>query len=179
MKYSTPFHLISDITKKNNIKCVLIGGFAVNYYKVSRQTADIDFLITEDDFDEIAPTLKREGYIEDYRQDVFVKLTTNRNYFMDIDFMFIDKETLGKIMKEGKEVAITRQKFIIPCLNHLIALKLHSIKYNPIFREDKDLLDIVELVRVNRVDIRSKSFKGLCLKYGTSELYSKIIRRVK
>lgn len=46
VKDKTIFHLISEIFKKNNVNSVLIGGFAVNYYKVTRQTADIDFLIT-------------------------------------------------------------------------------------------------------------------------------------
>ena len=38
------FHLISDVTHKEGVPCVLIGGFAVNFHKVTRQTADVDFL---------------------------------------------------------------------------------------------------------------------------------------
>ena len=53
MKYPTVFHLISTVVDKADVHCVLIGGFAVNYYKVTRQTADVDFLITENDFKKI------------------------------------------------------------------------------------------------------------------------------
>ena len=41
------FHLISDATESEGVSCVLIGGFAINHYRVTRQTADVDFLITK------------------------------------------------------------------------------------------------------------------------------------
>lgn len=175
MKYPTVFHLISAICKKENVSICLIGGFAVNYYKVTRQTADVDFLITKEDYEKILGLLKKEGLKQDYAQEVFARLTTEKSYFMDLDFMFVDKETLSKIIKEGKIIEIAEQKVTIPCLNHLIALKLHAIKYNPKIREFKDFLDIAELIKVNKVDVKGDDFKNLCLTYGTEELYNKIL----
>ena len=178
MKYSTIFHLVSFVCSKRKIPYVLIGGFAVNYYKVTRQTADVDFLITQEDFDKIIGLLKKEGFKQDYAQEVFTRLTSEKPYFMDLDFMFVDKETLDKIIKEGKEASIAGQKLIVPCLNHLIALKLHAIKYNPKIREYKDLADIIELIKANNIDVKDNVFKALCLKYGTEELYRKILERI-
>lgn len=177
MKYPTVFHLIASIFDKAGVSCVLIGGFAVNYYKVTRQTADIDFLITKDDFEKIVPSLEKEGYKQDSVQEVFARLKSDNVYLMDLDFMFVDKETLDKISKAGKEIGIARNKFIIPCVEHLLALKLHSIKYNPKLRENKDWPDIVDLIRNNKVDIKDIKFKELCLKYGTEELYRKILEK--
>jgi len=179
MKYPTVFHLISAVCKKINVPCVLIGGFAVNYYKVTRQTADVDFLITKDGYEKISSLLEAEGLKEDYTQEVFARLISDRLSFIDLDFMFVDKETLDKIIKDGKTVEIAEQEFIVPCLNHLIALKLHAIKHNPKIREFKDFLDIAELIKVNKVDIKSDGFRNLCLKYGTEELYNKILAWVK
>jgi hypothetical protein len=178
MKYPTVFHLISSIIDEAKACCVLIGGFAVNYYKVTRQTADIDFLITKGDFERISGLLEKEGFIQDHTQDVFARLKCNRVNLMDIDFMFVDKETIDKIIKQGKQVTIAGQKFIVPSLNHLIALKLHAIKYNPKIREYKDFLDIIELIRVNKVKVKSSEFKQICLTYGTEELYNKILDRI-
>lgn len=175
MKYPTVFHLIAAVCKKSNISCILIGGFAVNYYKVTRQTADVDFLIIKQDYKKILGLLEKEGFKQDHIQEVFASLTADKTYFMDLDFMFVDKETFDKIVKEGKSVEIAGQKFTVPCLNHLIALKLHAIKYNPKIREFKDFLDIAELIKVNKVNIKSDKFKNLCLKYGTKELYGKIL----
>ena len=179
MNYPTVFHLISDVSKKAGIWCVLIGGFAVNYYKVTRQTVDVDFLITKDDFKEILSLLEKAGYKQDFSQKVFARLkSADSAYLMDIDFMFVDKETLNKIMKDGKRISIAGQEFTVPSLNNLIALKLHSIKYNPKIRENKDLPDIINLIRINKVDYKSKEFRELCLKYGTEEIYNKILERM-
>lgn len=175
MKYPTIFHLVSTVSKKTNVPFVLIGGFAVNYYKVTRQTADVDFLITKDGYQKMLSLLEKEGLKENYTQEVFARLTAEKPYFMDLDFMFVDKQTLDKIIKDGETLKIAEQKFIVPCLNHLIALKLHAIKHNPKIREFKDFLDITELIKVNKVDIKSDEFQDLCLKYGTEELYNKIL----
>lgn len=177
-EYPTIFHLISDIFAKENVTCVLIGGFAVNYYKVTRQTADIDFLITRDDFEKISSLLEEKGFKKDNVQEVFARFLGESPHLMDIDFMFVDKETLDKIIKGGREITIAGQKFIVPSLNHLIALKLHAIKYNPKIREYKDLLDIIELIKINRLKVKDSEFKNLCLKYGTEELYNKILERI-
>ena len=178
MKYPTIFHLISSIVNEAKVHCVLIGGFAVNYYKVTRQTADLDFLITSEDFEKILSRLEKEGFIQDYAQDVFARLKSNKASLMDLDFMFVDKDTLDKIIKEGKEISIVRQRFIVPSLKHLIALKLHAIKYNPKIREYKDFPDIIELIMVNKVKVRGSEFKEMCLKYGTEELYNRILDRI-
>ena len=178
MKYPTVFHLISSVCSSKNISLCLIGGFAVNYYKVTRQTADVDFLITKNDYDKILSLLEEEGFKQAYAQEVFARLTTEKSYLMDLDFMFVDRETLDKIIREGKQISIAGRKFIVPCLLHLIALKLHAIKYNPKIREYKDLTDIIELIKINKIDARGDEFKNLCLKYGTEGLYHKILEKV-
>ncbi|MBU4205213.1 nucleotidyltransferase family protein [Patescibacteria group bacterium] len=177
MKHPTLFHLVSAVFKEKDISAVLIGGFAVNFYKLARQTADIDFLITRDDFDKIFSLLEQEGYTKNDGHDVFVKLENTKGYLMDIDFMFVDKETLDKVIKDSKEIIIAKQKFKVPSLNHLIALKLHSVRHNPKLREYKDFPDIMELIRINKIDVKRREFKELCLKYGTEELYKRIIER--
>ena len=106
------FHLISDVTNKEGVPCVLIGGFAVNYYRVTRQTADVDFLITKEDFDKILKSLESVGYQQTLSQDIFVKLESKRISLLDVDFMFIDQETLNKILKEGEEIKIAGQQLV-------------------------------------------------------------------
>jgi len=178
MKYPTVFHLISAVIKEQKIQCVLIGGFAVNYYNVTRQTVDIDFLITKDDFKRALVLLQKEGYQESYVQEVFSRLTTKGDYLLDMDFMFVDRDTLDKIIKDAKQIDIAGQKFTIPSLEHLIALKLHAIKYNPKVREGKDLPDIINMIKANNLDAKKQSFKELCLKYGTQGLYDKILQGI-
>ena len=170
------FHLISDLTQQEGAMCVLIGGFAINHYRVTRQTADVDFLITREDFDKISVLLEKAGYKKALLQENFAQLESSRLSLLDVDFMFVDQETLAKIMKEGEQLKIVGQMFTVPSLHHLIALKLHSIRHNPKIRLTKDLPDIINLIRINEVDIKDKKFKELCLKYGTVDLYDKILK---
>lgn len=179
MKSTTIFHLIREIANEAGVSFVLIGGFAVNYYKVTRQTLDIDFLITKEDFDKISGPLEKSGFKLEDIKDVFARFSGNKYYLMDIDFMFVDAETLKKIVNDGKEISIAKQKFLVPSLENLIALKLHSVKYNQKSREYKDLPDIINLIKMNNVNCKTKKFHELCLKYGTEELYKKIVKGVK
>ncbi len=179
MEERSVFHLISDFTHEQGASCVLIGGFAINHYRVTRQTADVDFLITRGDFDKIVGLLEKAGYKKALLQENFVQLQSNRLSLLDVDFMFVDQDTLEKIMSEGEKLKIVGQIFIVPSLYHLIALKLHSIKHNPKIRLTKDFPDIINLIRINKVDIQVKKFKEMCFKYGTEELYKKILEALK
>jgi hypothetical protein len=176
-KYPNIFHLIFDIFHKSKAKAILIGGFAVNHYKIARQTADMDFLITKEDYERIDDLLQNEGYRPYYTHEIFIRLKNRESSFFDLDFMFIEKETFQKIKKAGHEIIISGKKFTIPSLDHLIALKLHSIKHNPKNREFRDLPDIINLIRTNKVDYKSESFKELCLKFGNEDLYLKILQQ--
>ena len=179
MQYPTVFHLIAAVYHKTQVACVLIGGFAVNYYKVARQTADIDFLITEKDFYSILPLLKQEGYYEEYTEKVFSRLSTNNAvYLMDIDFLFVDKHTMDTILKESSTITIAEQSFRVPSLPHLIALKLHAITSNPAVRELRDFPDIIQLIKYNKLNVGDTAFKDLCMKYGTEDLYNRIVKNV-
>lgn len=175
MKYDNVFDLIADTFNQTNTIGILIGGFAINYYKVTRNTVDVDFLITVKDYEKAIDALMASGYRKDYAGEVFTRLTSDESKFIDLDFMFVDEETFAKIMKDGITIQIAGHDFIMPSLMHLIALKLHAIKCNPQMRILKDLPDIVSLIKVNRIDPLTNEFKEWCLKYGTEDIYKKII----
>ena len=178
MKNVSAFSLISDLIQRTGISCILIGGFAVNFYKVTRQTADIDFLITKEDFNKISAFLTKAGYKTISSQDAFSQLQSNQASLMDVDFMFVDEETLAQIKKSGREIEISGKLFLIPSLDHLIALKLHAIRHNYKIRLTKDLPDIINLIRINKIDVKNTGFKELCLKYGTEDIYRKIVEAI-
>lgn len=175
MDYAKAFHIVAKASKRSSVPCVLIGGFAINFYKVTRNTLDIDFLITKDDFDKIRGALIDAGYSEEFATDVTIRFSSKKDS-LDIDFMIVDAQTREKILEDGKTTEVVGEKLVIPSIYHLIALKLHAIKCNPKNREWKDLPDIIRLIQMNKIDHRKKSFKDLCLKYGTSEIYQTIMK---
>lgn len=176
MKYATIIDLISDKLKEADIPHVLIGGFAVNAYKITRQTADIDFLIIKADFSKISDLLKKEGYEEGKVSDICGQMIGKSPFYWDIDFVFVDKMTLEGIRQEGKKVTIAGREFLIPSVMHLLALKLHALKNNPEKRMAKDWEDVIALIEKENINVYSPEFKNLCLKYGKQELYDKILR---
>ena len=161
--------------RQRKVSCILIGGFAVNFYKVSRATADVDFLITKSDYDKISDYLINEGFRLVSEHENFSHFQGAGPGLIGADFMFVDEETFGKIKQEGQKLKVGKNEFVVPSLNHLIALKLHSMKFNFKDRLAKDFPDIIGLIRTNNVDIRHKDFKTLCLKYGSDEIYNKIL----
>ena len=164
MNYANAFHLVAKASEKSAVPCILIGGFAMNFYKVSRATLDVDFLITGDDLRKIKGSLADAGYAEDFATDVAVRMA-NKEERLDIDFMIVDDATRSKIMEDGREVEVVGEKLIIPSIEHLIALKLHAIKGNPKNRMWKDMPDIVNLIKKNGIDAKSEDFRKICLKF--------------
>lgn len=179
MVYQSVFHLLSRLSKKTGISLILIGGFAVNYYKYTRQTVDVDFLIKEKDFQKMSDLLRATGYKLDYSQEVFARfISTNDSIIMDIDFILVDEETFDKIINDSQKTSIVGCEFAVPSLEHLIALKLHAVKYNPTLRLAKDIPDIINLIKINNLDAKSEKFRELCLKYGTQGIYQNILESI-
>ncbi len=168
------FGFISNIFQDSGAHCILIGGFAIGFYGVSRQTVDVDFLISEEEFPKVDRALTELGYKKTHSQKLFTRFSKPEKGNMDLDFIYVDAATLKQIATDGRTVEIGGRPFTIPSLSHLIALKLHSIKQNPHLREQKDLPDIIQLMRANDIAADSQEFKVLCLKFGTKELYEKI-----
>ena len=171
------FKILAGIFKKYRISLILIGGYAVNSYKVTRHTADIDFLTTQETFNLIEQDLFDIGYTIQHQQDVFIQLINNQG-FRDLDFMFTDTATFNKLLDHSNTTVIAGELFLIPSLENLIALKLHSIKYNS-QRELHDLPDIINLIRVNNFDYKSSEFRLLCEKFSNVTLYNKIMEYLK
>lgn len=173
MDYQNIYHLVVSVFGRANVPFLLVGGFAVNYYKATRMTVDLDTLTTEANFEKTLPYFEKAGYPSFAKYENFCRLRPSKSGLMDIDVLFVDEETFSGMWKECQEVFLEGIQFRVPSLRHLIAMKLHSVKNNR-KREFRDLGDIVELVKRNDLDVFSHDFKDLCLKYGTSELYRKI-----
>lgn len=175
MTYSSVFHLAADLIRKHNVVCVLIGGFAINFYKIQRNTQDTDFLITKEDFSKVRIFLEQEGYQMVSNHENFAQFEDKEHRLMDIDFMFVDSQTINKIFNAGQKMKIVGQEFTVPSLEHLIALKMHAIKYNQKIRLFKDLPDIIGLIKANQLNVKEDKFKQLCLKHGNEQIYKHIL----
>lgn len=175
MSYRNVFDLVSEEFGKANIPFVLAGGLAVNYHGVARNTGDVDFLIAEKDIEKASGILEKFGYRSFHENKLFERFENSDLRFMVVDLLLMDPKTLEGIISEGKKVKIIEHEFIIPSLNHLLAMKLHAMKQSPDMRFYKDLPDIVSLIQKNKIDVTSVSFRDLCLKFGTEDLHKELL----
>jgi hypothetical protein len=58
----------------------------------------------------------------------------------------------------SREVDLYGTHSRIPSLEHLLALKLHSLKNTRLHRFLRDFLDVENLLRINKLDIKSETF---------------------
>jgi hypothetical protein len=172
------FVLLASIFKKHSVSPVLIGGYAFIASKVQRTTFDIDFMVTAEDEARIEPDIISAGYSVRQRKGACVQFKAGKPGFRDLDILTTDKDTLQKLVENGRPVSIAGEMFIIPSPMHLIAMKLHAISNNP-ERERKDLLDIIQLIEMNFIDLQSGEVLELFRKYGLDRLYTQLPRASK
>lgn len=174
----SPFEFLADELKRASVPHMLVGGHAVNQYRISRNTVDIDVAVQNDDLPGVLSIVKALGYEESMRFPSFVRVRHRDLLFPDIDFMLLDSQTFSKLMAEAVPVEIQKRLYYVPSLLHLIAMKLHAIKNNP-RRELQDLDDIVWMCVQNGVNVDDKEFEETCRRFAGPEWYEKIRNQVR
>ncbi|MBI3008667.1 MAG: nucleotidyltransferase family protein [Candidatus Omnitrophica bacterium] len=169
----TVLEIIWNGLETRNVTVLLIGGHALLALGVARQTLDIDCLMVDSDSGAIHTILTEAGYRETERTENFVRYSHSSIYLMDVDVMLVDRGTFDKMLQRSSVYQVGAINVRIPCLVHLIALKLHAIRNNP-KRELKDLGDIVELLRSNQGEVTREELKSTCARYGPEGIYTKL-----
>ncbi|MBU6399518.1 MAG: hypothetical protein KGS61_04310 [Verrucomicrobia bacterium] len=145
----------------------------MNFHGYSRDTADLDLLISSAKRKGWLTLFSGLGYTVYIDKGAFIQLSPPRQGEWPVDLMMVGEPTFRPMLNQGRAVEIYGTRMIIPDLEHLLTLKLHVLKHANIGRFMKDFLDVENLVRVNRIDLRSEVVRRLFLKYGTAELYEK------
>ncbi len=140
---------------EQGVKMILVGGGAVNFHGYQRHSADVDFWIktSSDNMSKLLKVLNNMSYeIDEFPKEVVegnqnisvkispyqeLELITNFNPGKTFDEAFKDAET-AEI--EGYRLAVYK----VLSLDDLIMSKAKS-------KRNKDLLDIMELQRINKM----------------------------
>ena len=152
---------------------ILVGGWAVNLFGVTRQTLDFDMMIFQDLFDIVKESLEKSGYQMQVKTKLYARFENKNAVIELIDTLFADERTYN-ILSNGTEENICGGTFILPKKEHLIAMKLHAVKYGESHRGSKDFQDITDMIKANDIDVYTDDFKQLCLKYGEKSIYKRI-----
>lgn len=172
------FQQLSTESAERGLPFLVIGGLAVNLHGYSRDTADLDLLIQRDTRERWLGFFSELGYTVFNDQGVFLQLSPPKKGAWPVDLMFVREETFQPMLTAGPTVEMFGVQVIIPTLEHLLALKLHALTHGHFGRYLKDYLDVENLIRIHRLDLRSEKMRQLFQKHGTIELYEKVSRTV-
>jgi hypothetical protein len=159
--------------QEKNLSFLLIGGHAVNLHGYSRFTHDIDLLINRDDLPQWSKLLSEAGYIVHQQTATFLQFDPPSPESPRVDLMLVSNSTYEKLaLRAGSVKDAPQIKYV--CAEHLIALKLHVLKQDLQHRRLKDFLDVVEVVRANKIDLQNAEMREIFDRYGTEDLYRRI-----
>ncbi|MDA3923634.1 MAG: hypothetical protein PF904_02925 [Kiritimatiellae bacterium] len=165
--------IIADGMAERGVPVLLIGGMALPAFDVVRQTVDIDCLISTGKESTLHDVLVAAGYSEVARTEMFVRYSSLSVYYYDVDVLLVDDITFDQILADSRLHDTGQCGFNVPCIEHMIMLKLHAMK-NSSSRILKDLNDVVEILRANPGEVTDGKLHAICEKYGPDEVYEKI-----
>ncbi len=168
--------LIYQQAQKEGLEFILIGGHAINAIGDRRQTRDIDLVVCETDRNQWKELLLAIGYEELNISDAFLQFNPTDITQWPVDIILVNEQTYNGLRDKATSINLGGQyNVLVPSAEHLIAMKLHTLKQGNPERRLRDLLDIITLVRHGQISIDSDFFRQLCEKYATSEIYEEII----
>jgi predicted nucleotidyltransferase len=170
------FQEIKSEAQQRKLNFLVIGGLAVVFHGFTRDTADLDLLIRQDDRSPWLDLLTHIGYTVKMERHAFFQFDPPNQGAWPVDLMLVRNETFEPMHAAGSDVEMYGAMVRIPSLEHLLALKLHVLKHGHAGRYHKDLLDVEALVRANAVDLRSDKMRRIFLKYGSEKIYEQISR---
>lgn len=159
-----------------NLPFLVIGGLAVVEHGYGRTTEDMDLMIRRADRPAWTEQFGLLGYREWRDGGSFVQYEQAKPDGLPLDAMLVSEATFTKLHGAAVSRAMLGVPVLIPCLNHLLALKLHALRHTHGARGVKDMGDIVTLIENNRLDVTTPEFRAMCDEFGTNEAYESIQR---
>ena len=158
---------MADVLAETGAKALLVGGVAVGQYGASRLTFDVDVAIAERDEASISAALQQRGFTRTYRAENFARFQPPAAGFI-VDFLFLDAATFAAMWQGGVEATLADRSFRVAAPEHLICMKLHALRFGRAERLDRDVSDILHLMKKCGWTPETREFLDACSKYGTA-----------
>jgi len=157
------------------LRFLIIGGYAVAAHGHTRATFDVDFLVRRTDREAWFTRLAAAGLKCFAETNTFAQFTQPQGGD-GLDLMFVDEPTFEQMWQASEPRDFGGRAAQVPCLDHVLALKLHALKQAPPHRISKDAEDVEMLVRRNGLSLGNPRYEQLFLKYGNRQLYETFVR---
>ena len=147
------------------IPFLLVGGLSLSAHHYERTTQDIDLFCRKELYPRIDAVMKDLGYGL-LREPVELYVRYSQAGRAIVDFIFADETTFAQMEASANEASVLGVRIQVPCLEHLLAMKLFALEQG---KRLKDLGDISELVRANGWDVNGPEFERLCRKFASEK----------
>ncbi len=145
------------------LRFLIIGGWAVGAHGYTRSTFDVDFIVRQNERDQWFVRLTAGGlklFSESKTFAQFSQLAGGDG----LDLMFVNDATFERMWQASEERLFGESQARVPCLDHLLALKLHALRQALPHRTSKDADDVEVFVRRNQLNLRNPRYEKLFLK---------------
>jgi predicted nucleotidyltransferase len=166
---------ISSEAAAKKLPFLLIGGYAVLAHGFVRTTGDIDFLVRKSQAADWQKLLEGLKFAVKFSGTTFLQFNPPPQEKLPVDLMFVSDENFDQMFSAAKEIETDGVMAKVVSLPHLFALKCHAFKSRP-HRAMKDVEDLVQLTRLNKLDLNEPSLRAILLKHGGQEFYELLKR---
>ncbi len=152
----------------------VIGGVALATYGLARTTFDLDLVVHRRVQDDLVRFLEGQGYQTLHRSPGYSSHLHADSARGAVDVVFVGSDTGDQIFSEAaRVVGPGGLEVVVPCPEHLIAMKVVAMKNDPT-RRFHDMADIAFLLRGETVD--RGAVRGTFVRHGMLESYREIER---
>ncbi len=157
-----------ELFRENNLKFIVIGGYAVSTYK-KRFSVDLDVVVKEDDLIKFEELLSKEGYSISYEKEIALLYGENFKRFrkmmnnlpVDVDLLInglVSRTTnatwsFESIDKNSQKRKLDDLEFLTPSRELLVSMKMHSGRLS-------DVRDIIALMPCNKDKLKEFLLRG-------------------
>ena len=157
-----------ELFKDNNLKFIVIGGYAVSTYK-KRFSVDLDVMIKEDDLIKFEELLLKEGFSIGYEKEIALLYSENFKRFrkkmnnlpVDVDLLInglVSRTTdatwsYKNINKNYQKRKLDNLEFLTPSRELLVSIKMHSGRLS-------DVRDIIVLMPCDKDKLKRFLLRG-------------------
>lgn len=167
---------LTNEIEAQNLEFLVIGGHAVAAHGYVRTTEDVDILACKDQCRVWIDILVKHHYSLHHDGGNFLQFNPPHGEVFPLDIMLVNQSTFKTMLDQSMVKQVMNRQLRFVSLHHLLALKLFALKQEKLHRSLKDMDDVLTLIERNRVDVRESSFRELAQKYGSSDLYDKILQ---
>jgi predicted nucleotidyltransferase len=166
---------LSREAAKHGLPFLLIGGYAVLAHGFVRTTGDIDFLVRKSQSAEWQKLMERLKFTVKISGPTFLQFAPPPEEKLPVDLMFVSDDNFDRMFSAAKEINTDGVVTKVVSLPHLFALKCHAFKSRP-HRAMKDVEDLVQLTKLNKLDLNEPTLRAILLKHGGQEFYELLKR---